>query len=110
MRFVITTIVIFLVAFAIKVDLTEGTVPLANIEVNEEEKCDENYDLTFVSVLTMEGDTVQGLLSTYSSFDGVSYPERLAHFYQLNPHLKKQQLVAGEYVKLPVYKKKKGQC
>lgn len=109
MRFILSTIIILLVAFAIKIDLTEGTVPLANIE-NSKETCEDTYDVQYVSVLTVEGDTVQGLLSTYSSFDDVSYPERLAHFYQLNPHLKKQKLSAGEHVKLPVYKKIKGQC
>lgn len=108
MRFVITTIVIFLVAFAIKVDLTEGTVPLANFE-NEQEKCEETYGVQYVTVLTVAGDTVQGLLSTYSA-DGITQAEKLAHFYQLNPHLKKQKLIAGEYVKVPVYKKKAKQC
>lgn len=110
MRFVISTIVIFLVAFAIKVDLTEGTVPLTNMEINQQTDCPETYDLQYVTVLTIEGDTVQGLLATYSSFDYVSSPERLAHFYQLNPHLKNQKLIPNEYVKVPVYKKKNSQC
>lgn len=110
MRFIIFTICFFLVAYAIKIDLTEGTVPLAQTTPIKEEKCSQENQLAYVTVLTMEGDTVQSLIAAYSAFDGVSYQENLAHFYQLNPHLKKQRLIPGEYVKLPVYKTINEQC
>lgn len=109
LRILLLTIAIFLIATVVKIDLTEGTVPLAQFTL-EEPQCQEQYILQKVSVLTTEGDTVQGLLSNYPSEIDISFPERLAYFYKLNPHLEKQSIVAGELINIPIFKKSNEIC
>lgn len=101
MRYFILTVVIFLIATVIKIDLTEGTVPLAAFS-SENQDCNELRVKT-VTVKTKEGDSVQSLLANYPTDERISMPERLAHFYEANPHLKNQIIVPGEFIKIPIY-------
>ncbi|HWK23915.1 MAG TPA: hypothetical protein VNS08_12860 [Ureibacillus sp.] len=111
MRFLIFTVVFFLIAAVIKIDLTEGTVPLAHFDHEQvTQACEEQIVIKTLSVVTTAGDTVQGLLAAYPSEVDVSYPERMAQFYKLNPHLQKQAMVTGELVKIPIYDKLENNC
>jgi len=109
-RFLIFTVVFFLIAAVIKIDLTEGTIPLAAFDKQEEQSCDQQIDVKTLSVVTTAGDTVQSLLAAYPSEIEISFPERMAEFYKLNPHLQKQAMVTGELIKIPIYDKIENDC
>lgn len=110
MRYLFYTVLFFIVATVIKIDLTEGTVPLAAFSTEQEQHCNEQISVKYTSVVTVPGDSVQSLLATYSSDVELSMPEKMAHFYELNPHLQKQAIVPGETIKLPIYKQNKDHC
>ncbi|KGR74576.1 hypothetical protein [Ureibacillus sinduriensis] len=111
MRFLIFTAVFFLIAAVIKIDLTEGTVPLAAFDKQQAvEVCEQQIAVKTLSVVTAAGDTVQSLLAAYPSEVDLSYPERMAQFYKLNPHLQKQAMVTGELIKIPIYDKIENNC
>lgn len=109
MRFLLFTVVFFLIAAVIKIDLTEGTVPLAAF-TEEQTQCNQQITITSVSVVTTAGDSVQSLFAAYPSEVDISLPERMAQFYELNPHLKKQAMVPGELIKIPIYDKRVQNC
>lgn len=109
MRYLVFTVVFFLVATVVKIDLTEGTVPLAAFS-GEEQPCEKQISIKSISVVTALGDSVQSLFAAYPSEIDISLPERLSHFYDLNPHLKNQAMVPGELIKLPIYEKVNGKC
>ncbi len=112
MRFLIFTVVFFLIAAVIKIDLTEGTVPLADFNEEQVVQACEQQQIAIKSlaVVTAAGDTVQSLLAAYPSEVDVSYPEKMAQFYKLNPHLQKQAIVPGELIKIPIYDKIENDC
>lgn len=101
MRILIASLIIIAIAFVIKVDLQEGTLPLASFyEPNT--KCQEDEKLSYVTVQVMAGDTMYSLFAATPSPTKMTYPERLAKFYELNPHLQLQSLLPGEQVLLPM--------
>lgn len=108
MRFIIFTICFFLVATIIKIDLQEGTIPLAAFYT--EEQCTESvqYSWQTVTIRIQEGDTIYSLFTTTPA--NAPYPERLAEFYKANPHLQLQSLVPGEFIQLPIYVKTAEKC
>jgi len=111
MRFLIFTVVFFLIAAVIKIDLTEGTVPLADFDKEQVvQACEQQIAIKTLSVVTTAGDTVQGLLAAYPSEADISYPEKMAQFYKLNPHLQKQAMIPGELIKIPIYDKIENNC
>ena len=111
LRYLIITVVFFLIATVVKIDLTEGTVPLASFTIEEQQQnCEQQIAIKSLSVVTTEGDSVQSLLAAYPSKIEISFPERMAQFYQLNPHLQKQAIVPGEQVKIPIYEKIEVNC
>ncbi|MFC7684684.1 hypothetical protein [Ureibacillus sp. GCM10028918] len=111
MRFLIFTVVFFLIAAVIKIDLTDGTVPLAAFDKEPlTEACEQQIAIKTLSVMTTAGDTVQSLLAAYPSEVDLSYPERMAQFYKLNPHLQKQAMITGELIKIPIYDKLENNC
>lgn len=104
MRYIIITAIIFIIAFAVKVDLTEGTLPIADFENPKvAQKCEKEYTFKTIPVITELGDSPQSLFAAYPSELNLPVAERLAKFYQLNPHLQNQSMVPGELIKLPVY-------
>ena len=109
MRFLITSIILVLLIFVIKVDLQEGTIPLASF-YQTPIPCEQINELTYVSVQVMEGDTIYSLFSATPSPIKMTFPERLSKFYELNPHLQLQTLVAGEKVLIPIIKKQSENC
>ncbi len=104
MRYLIITAIIFIIAFVIKIDLTEGTIPLASFDNPKVvQKCEKEYTIKTIPIITELGDSPQSLFAAYPSEIDVPLPERLAQFYKLNPHLQKQSMVPGELIKIPVY-------
>lgn len=105
LRYLLFTVAFFLVATVVKIDLTEGTVPLASFSPQHNQQvCKQQISIKSVSVITVAGDSVQSLLAAYPSEIDVSTPERMAQFYKLNPHLQKQSMVPGELIQIPIYK------
>lgn len=109
MRYLIASIIIVAIAFVIKVDLQEGTLPLASF-YEPTANCQNEEELTYVTVQIMEGDTMYSLFAATPSPTKMTYPDRLAKFYQLNPHLQLQSLVPGEQVLLPMQIIAKNNC
>ena len=108
MKYVITAILCILVAYIIKVDLQEGAINFTSIK--ETNSCEETFEIDEVRVKIQEGDTIYTLFATTSSPINISFIERLTQFYQLNPHLKNQSLLPGEYVYVPIVKQMKQEC
>ena len=103
MRALLLTAIIVLVAFIVKIDLTEGTLPLASFYPKEtEELCEEQREPNYINVQVIQGDTIHSLFAIQPAKIPMTFPERLQLFYQLNPHLQLQALVPGENIKLPL--------
>lgn len=109
LRTILLAFIILLVAYIIKTDLSEGTLSYAAF-YNEEESCGEDFTEATVSVQVHEGDTLQSLFALHPSSADMSFLEQLAIFYKLNPHLRKQALVAGDIVTLPIFEQSEKQC
>lgn len=109
MRYLLVSIIFVVLAFVIKVDLQEGTLPMASF-YSKPEACETIDEHTYVTVQIVEGDTIYSLFSSTPSPLKMTFPERLAKFYELNPHLQLQSLVAGETILLPIYKKSTENC
>ena len=101
MRFLIASIILVMLVFVIKVDLQEGTIPLASF-YNEILPCEPAEEFSYVSVQVVENDTIYSLFSATPSPIKMTFPERLAKFYELNPHLQLQSLVPGETILIPL--------
>ena len=99
MKIFLATITLLISFYILKVDLFEGTIPLAFSTKFEE--CTETND--FISVEIIADDTIYSLFSIYPTGEPVTFTERLVDFYALNPHLQNQPLVVGDEVLLPVY-------
>lgn len=108
MRYIIFTILFFVIAAVIKIDLQEGTLSLASFYA--EEICEEQitYEWQHIGVRVQQSDTVHSLFAATPTT--APFPERLAEFYKANPHLQKQSLVVGEFVKLPIRKQIENKC
>ncbi|KYG92240.1 hypothetical protein [Metasolibacillus sp. FSL K6-0083] len=108
MRYIIFTILFFIIATVVKIDLQEGTLPLASFYAQED--CEEQIDYEWHNVIVrvQPRDTIYSLFAATPS-DAPS-PERLAEFYKANPHLQQQSLVPGELIKLPIRKQKENKC
>lgn len=109
MRFLIASIVLLLLAFVIKVDLQEGTLPLASFYAAPQ-SCEEVEQGSYVVVKIQQNDTIYSLFSATPSPIKTTFPERLAQFYQLNPHLNLQPLVPGDTVLIPIISNVKENC
>jgi hypothetical protein len=83
MRFFLLTSIIIIIVTVIKIDLTEGTVPLIAFSESVDQ-CNEQLAVKTVPVITKEGDTLQGLLAQYPTDERISVPERMVLFLQLN--------------------------
>lgn len=105
MKVFLATILLLISFYIVKVDLFEGTIPLAYYPAEEE--CIESLD--YITVEIVGGDTIYSLFSMYPAAESITFTERLNDFYTLNPHLSTQSLLAGEHVLLPVYIAS-GQC
>jgi len=105
MKIFLATILLLISFYIVKVDLFEGTIPLAYYPAEEE--CIETLD--YITVEIVGGDTIYSLFSMYPATTRISFTERLNDFYSLNPHLINQSFISGEQVRLPIYTAS-GQC
>jgi len=104
LRAFLLTVAIVLIAFVVKVDLTEGTLSLAAFYPKEGQNglCENQQEPAYITVQTIQGDTIHSLFALHPAKMPMTFPERLELFYQLNPHLQLQALVPGENIKLPL--------
>lgn len=98
MKIFVATIGILITLYIIKVDMFEGTIPLAFYPTEE---CVETMD--YITVKKYPGDTLYSLFAMYPANKSITHEERLSDFYQLNPHLIKQTIHDGEIIFLPIY-------
>ena len=101
MRTILIAALLFLIFHIVRVDLFDGTIPLAAF-FGEDVPCVEPV-VNVIQVTTIQGDTIETLLSMYPDAES-SFVERLSAFYSLNPHLQNQELKGGLTVKLPITK------
>lgn len=109
MRSILLTCVILLVAYIIKIDLTKGTLSHAALTISEQQ-CVQDHLYETLTVQIHEGDTLQSLFTIHPSPTNISFLERLALFYKVNPHLKRQALIPGDIVKLPIVQNETNYC
>ncbi|MEY9973738.1 hypothetical protein ABH966_004138 [Lysinibacillus sp. RC46] len=104
MRAFVLTAIIIIFAFVVKVDLTEGSLHLAAIFPKETENalCEKQREPNYITIQTIQGDTIHSLFALHPAKVPMTFPERLQLFYELNPHLQLQALVPGENIKLPL--------
>jgi len=104
LRAFLLTAIIIVIAFVVKVDLTEGSIPLTSIQKKNTENgiCAQQREPNYITVQTIEGDTIHSLFALHPAKVPMTFPERLQLFYNLNPHLQLQELIPGENIKLPL--------
>lgn len=104
LRAFLLTVAIVLIAFVVKVDLTEGTLSLAAFYPKDGQNtlCEDQREPAYITVQTIQGDTIHSLFALHPAKMPMTFPERLELFYQLNPHLQLQALVPSENIKLPL--------
>ncbi|MEK4759486.1 hypothetical protein MHH85_04425 [Viridibacillus sp. FSL E2-0187] len=112
MKIFFSALGILFIAFILKIDLLEGTIPLAAFykEPVVEETCVDVPDIKTITVRTIPGDNLQSLFALYPSESSMSFSERLELFYELNPHLLKQSFKPGESIQLPFSTKNAHSC
>lgn len=108
MRTLFVAVILFLTFHIIRIDLGDGTIPLASFFGNEQ-PCIETPTVKTIHVTTIQGDTIESLFSMYPDPE-TTFVERLSIFYSLNPHLRNQELVGGLSVQLPLSKMGKNNC
>jgi len=108
MRTLFVAVIIFLTFHIIRIDLGDGTIPLASFFGNEQ-PCIGTTTMETIHVTTIQGDTIESLFSMYPDAE-TTFVERLSVFYSLNPHLRNQELVGGLSVQLPLSKSGKDNC
>ncbi|MFF5995354.1 hypothetical protein AAGS61_11505 [Lysinibacillus sp. KU-BSD001] len=99
MRLLLWTVLFFVVVAVIKIDLQEGTLPLAEFYEGD---CVQIVEYETVRVKVTPNDTIHSLFAAVPYEYNISQSERLTLFFRYNPHLEKQSLVAGEEVLIPI--------
>ncbi|CAM3121727.1 hypothetical protein FITA111629_04810 [Filibacter tadaridae] len=100
MRILLLAALLFITIHFIRLDLAEGTIPLASFSAKEMQ-CEDKKDIQTISVKAVEGDTIESLFALYPD-PTLSFVERLASFYALNPHLQNQGIIGGIKIVLPL--------
>ncbi|ARD46789.1 hypothetical protein SporoP37_00090 [Sporosarcina sp. P37] len=108
MRIILLALAVFCTVHFVRMDLTDGTIPLAAF-FDDETSCIEEMSNPSIIIRVVEGDTIESLFALYPD-PTQNFLERLENFYSLNPHLERQQLLAGEQIKLPISKQADPVC
>lgn len=108
MRTLLLAILLFIAFHFIRMDLAEGTIPLASF-INEPKDCVETVETTSIPVTTVDGDTIETLFALYPDSE-TSFIDRLTAFYALNPYLQNQQIIGGETIMLPLSRVQANNC
>lgn len=107
MRTLFVAVILFLTFHIIRIDLGDGTIPLASF-FGDEQPCEETK-MESIHVTTILGDTIESLFAMYPDPES-TFVERLSAFYSLNPHLRNQELIGGLSVQLPLSKTSQDNC
>ena len=107
MKILLLAVVLFITIHFIRLDLLEGTIPLAAF-ATEPEECKEKETFS-IAVTSIEGDTIESLFALYPD-PTTGFIERLSDFYLLNPHLQLQKSIGGERILLPLSRNQAGKC
>lgn len=108
MRIFLLALAVFCIVHFVRVDLTDGTIPLAAF-FDEESSCIKETANHSIVIRAVEGDTIESLFALYPD-PTLNFLERLEKFYSLNPHLERQQFLAGEEIKLPLGEQPDTEC
>lgn len=108
MRFLGLALLVFIIFQILRLDFTDGTIPLAAFMDNDIDCVDEE-PLEVINVTIVEGDTIESLFALYPD-SSITFIDRLSLFYTLNPHLQNQLFVAGEVVKIPLESTSNSTC
>lgn len=100
MRILLLAILLFITIHFIRLDLAEGTIPLASF-AQELPECDETQNIKSIPIMTVDGDTIETLFALYPASE-VDFMERLSLFYKLNPHFQNQLIIGGQQINLPL--------
>jgi hypothetical protein len=109
MRILLLAVLLFVTFHFIRMDLAEGTIPLASFTHEQQQSCEEQAEMTSIPVTTVTGDTIESLFALYPD-PAISFVERLSSFYSFNPHLQNQKIIGGEQIKLPLSQIEKNAC
>ncbi|MER1986159.1 MAG: hypothetical protein ABS949_06165 [Solibacillus sp.] len=107
MRYVLLAIACLVIGYVVKIDLQEGAI--THTTFYETQVCEQQVERT-VRIKLVEGDTIYSIFAATPSPIPMPFPERLAKFYELNPHLQKQTLIAGELIYVPIVENNKNRC
>ena len=103
MRLFITVGIFFAILVVVRWDLQEGALQHASFY--DESACTETFTYPYVVTIVNEDDTIHSLFANTLSPEPMTFTERLTLFYDYNKHLRKQPLLAGEQVKIPMKEK-----
>lgn len=103
MRTLIVALLLFALFHFIRIDIVEGTIPLASF-AQTSIPCEQQQMYETIRVRTVDGDTIDTLFAMYPMID-VRFMDRLALFYELNPHLQNQTLIGNLEIILPIDRK-----
>ena len=107
-RYIFIALTILFIAYIVKTDLNEGTYSSAAFYT--EDTCTQETIGNSITIQIHEGDTLQTIFALHPSPVETTFLERLALFYELNPHLRKQALLPGDMVELPLFTYKPNTC
>lgn len=107
MKILLSAAVLFAIIHFIHKDLAEGTISLA-MSVEPQDQCQVQETIS-IPIITAQGDTIESLFALYPD-PTIGFIERLSSFYTLNPHLRLQNIVADEKIKLPLTQFRLGKC
>lgn len=107
MRYVLLALACLVIGYVVKIDLQEGAI--THTTFYETQTCEQHVERT-VRIKLAEGDTIYSLFAATPSPIPMPFPERLAKFYELNPHLQKQTPVPGELIYVPIVENNKTGC
>jgi hypothetical protein len=107
MRILLLAALLFVTLHFIRLDLVEGTIPLASF-AHEQQLCEAEKVAT-IPVTTVDGDTIETLFALYPDPES-GFIDRLSSFYSLNPHLQNQKIIGGEKIMLPLSRLQTEKC
>ncbi|MDW0108955.1 hypothetical protein [Sporosarcina aquimarina] len=100
MRLLITALAVFAIIHMLRLDLTQGTIQLADF-ASAEPACQEVDKPVSIVATAVTGDTIESLFALYPD-PSIPFIDRLTLFYNLNPHLQLQDIVGGEQIEIPL--------
>ncbi|CAM5249116.1 LysM domain-containing protein OS=Lysinibacillus sphaericus OX=1421 GN=LS41612_08470 PE=4 SV=1 [Lysinibacillus sphaericus] len=82
MRAFLLTVAIVLIAFVVKVDLTEGTLSLAAFYPKDGQNtlCEDQREPAYITVETIQGDTIHSLFALHPAKMPMTFPEHWSSF------------------------------